>query len=238
MILWIIDKIRIALTFSKEKNIISNAHIVLKIVSAMIFFAVAITTRDIVDALILLSYPIILTYLAKKVRILFESLQAIILPVSLLFFFTWLLSPEGPLSTYSIIRAATISLRISALALTLLIIFSFTNPVSLSAFLEKCGLPLTLTQSIILTWRLIPLVLKDFLESLASLKLRKYPTWKTLIPLTVVSMEKALRTSETLYVKGFGWSKKRTYITPLGNVKNGLVMLGSAILISLTLFIL
>ncbi len=238
MILWIIDKIRIALTFSKEKNIISNAHIVFKIVSTIIFFAIAITVRDLTDALILLSYPIILTCLTRKARVLFESLQAIILPISLLFFFTWLLSPEGPLSMYAAIRAATISLRISALALTLLIIFSFTNPVSLSAFLEKCRLPLTLTQSIILTWRLIPLVLKDFLEALASLKLRKYPTWKTLIPLTVVSMEKALRTSETLYIKGFGWSKKRTYVTPLGNVKDGLIMLGLVMLISLTLFIL
>jgi len=238
VILWTIDKIKTVLTFSKEKNVVSNAHIVFKVISTIIFFAIAITASDLTDALILLSYPIILTGLTRKFRVLFESLQAIILPVSLLFLLTWLLSPEGPLSMYAVIRAATISLRISALALTLLIIFSFTNPVSLSAFLEKCRLPLALTQSIILTWRLIPLVLKDFLEALASLKLKKYPTWKTLIPLTVVSLEKAFRISETLYIKGFGWSKKRTYITHLGDVKDGIIMLGLVMLISLTLFIL
>ena len=233
MMMWIIDKVRTALTFSREENILSKAHIVFKICSIVIIFASSIMARTLISSIIVLSYPVIVTCLTKRVKVLLEALEAVIVPVALLIFFTWLLSPEGILNTASISRAMIVGLRVLSIALTLLTTFTYTNPLTLSVLLERYGTPIVLSQSIILTWRLIPLILKDFLEAFTSIKLRNYNIWESLTPLTAVSMERAFRVSETLYVKGFGWSTKRTYIVSLGKFNEGLMLLAIAVLVFL-----
>jgi len=237
MMLWIIDKVRTALTFSREENVLSRAHIVFKICSIAVIFAASIAAKTLISSIIVLIYPVVIAYFTKRAKVLLEALEAVIVPITLLILFTWLLSPEGVFNIFSILRALIIGSRVLAIALTLLIMFTYTNPLTISILLEKCKVPIVLSQSIILTWRLIPLVLKDFLESFTSIKLRNYHIWEALIPLTAVSMERAFRVSETLYVKGFGWTTRRTYIVSLGRCKEGLLLLIIAILMLLAVFV-
>lgn len=224
MITWFLEKISVATIYIHEKSLLNEAHVGFKLLISILTLLAIIFTKSFISTFILLTYPVIITLLSKKIKLLYESLLAVILPVMLLMILTWVFSPEGPLSYVSIERAIGLGFRILALALILLIMVSTTNPIAIAMFLEKYGLPIFFSQSLILTWRLIPLVLRDLVESITSLRLKGFPRWKILIPLTSVSVERAYKVSEALYIKGFGWYKRRTYIRSFGKLSYGLLI--------------
>ncbi len=239
MILWMLDKIRVALTFSQENTPLSKAHVGFKFLSLILFF-ISITLVDNVYGIILIStYLVLVTLMSKNLRILYESSLAVIIPIALLGFFAWIFSPTGIFSYETLVYVLSLVVRIYLLAVSFLIIFSTTNPSQLACFLEKHGLPLVFSQSLILTWRLIPLVLKDVIESIMSIKLRRFPSTKALIPVTAVAIERANMVSEALYVKGLGFKEKRTIISSPGILSYGLVLtIHSLILLILVLILL
>ena len=232
MFTWILEKIRIAVTYTRGEDPLSRAHVGLKVLSVVPLLIATIYCRRLFPSLTLLAYPILLTIIFRRLKLLYESLLAVITPITILTVLTWILAPEGPLCWLAIERSLALTFRVMSLALTFLIIFSTTNPTALAMFLENLGIPVTVTQSIILMWRLIPLVLRDLVDSILSLRLRGFPRWKTLVPVTAVSLERAYKLSQTLYIKGFAWSSRRTYIGGYGSTRLGLVTLLLSVIIS------
>lgn len=233
MFTWILEKIRIAVTYTRGEDLLSKAHVGLKVLSVVPLLIATIYCRSLCSSLILLAYPILLTIIFGRLKLLYESFLAVITPIAILTVLTWILAPEGPLCWLAIERSLALTFRVMSLALTVLILISTTNPTALAMFLENLGIPITVTQSIILMWRLIPLVLRDLVDSILSLRLRGFPRWKTLIPVTAVSLERAHRLSQTLYIRGFAWSNRRTYIGCYGSTRLGVIILLLSITISI-----
>lgn len=233
MFTWILEKIYTAITYTRREDSLSKAHVGLKALSIIPILIAVVYCRSLPSSILLLLYPLLLTVMSRRLKLLYDSLLAIVIPVVLLAVLTWILAPEGPLNPLAVERALALVSRITALALTVLIVVSTTNPTALAMFLEKLGLPIVISQSIMLAWRLIPLVLRDLVESMLSLRLKGYPRWKTLTPVTAVSLERAYKISQTLYIKGFAWSKKRTYIGEYGDTKLGLPIIFLSVIISI-----
>jgi len=237
MLLWLLEKIRIAFTYSKDETLLAKAHVGLKFISLALFFIAVSLVNNLNEVFILATYLALIVLMSQRPKLFYESTFAVAVPIGLLGFFTWIFSPHGLFTYETFNYVLTLVLRMYVLATSFLIVFSTTNPTQLADFLEKHGVPFTLTQSLILTWRLIPLVLKDIIESIMSIRFRRFSITKTLTPVTVVAIERANRVSETLYIKGLGFRAKRTHTTKPGSMVYGVILVLAAILLLLTVLI-
>ena len=231
MLLWLLEKIRVAFTYSKDETLLTKAHVGLKFISLVLFFIAVSLVNSLNEVFVLTTYLALLVLMSQRLKLFYESTLAVAIPIGLLGFFTWIFSPYGLFTYETFNYVLTLILRMYVLATSFLTVFSTTNPTQLVDFLEKHGVPFTLTQSLILTWRLIPLVLKDIIESIMSVRLRRFSITKALIPVTAVAIERANRVSETLYIKGLGFRTKRTHTSKPGSVFYGVILVLAATLL-------
>ena len=237
MLLWLLEKIRVAFTYSKDETLLTKAHVGLKFISLALFFIAVSLVNDLNKTFIVVVYLVLLVLMSQRLRLLYESSLAVAIPIGLLGFFTWVFSPYGLYTYETFSYVLTLMIRMFVLAISFLIVFSTTNPAQLADFLEKHNVPFTFTQSLILTWRLIPLVLKDIIESIMSVRLRKFNITKALIPVTAVAIERANRVSETLYVKGLGFKARRTHTTNPGSMVYGVILVFTAAVLLIIILI-
>ncbi|ADM27334.1 cobalt transport protein [Ignisphaera aggregans DSM 17230] len=235
------------------RKLLYRLHPLTKIFLAIISIPMAI----ILDIYGLAIYSIYITILCiiglehrRFLRMLFSP--AIFIGIISIFIFIYGLSSRG-ISINSIIallRSIAIgSLRIYILVISFGILFSTTRLQSIARIFSYIGIPYIYIYMILLSLRFIPILLSDFIEIYYIQSLRGFDSGRSFldrirsllslfIPLFIVTLSRLDEVSLSLYLRGFGYSHRRsyTYVERLGYI-DILVVISISILIGVLVWV-
>ena len=218
--------------YREEATPIRRAHAGLKLASFILVIAAGFMEHSLLGLALLFAYPVIVGLLDDW-EILAYSVKAPLIPALMVGVLTALLSPAGPLTAEAVVEGARLAARLLLMAMLLVLYMSTTHPQRLVSMLSSLRAPLWLAEAVEISWRLIPLSLRDTDEALASMRLKGLRPWSALVPVTAVALERAKGMAEAMYVRGLGLSPRKKTLRGTGSPAEALPLLAAAIALTL-----
>ncbi len=228
----IIELVWETLVFMGGSSPVHRAHVGLKLLSSAIIIASMIFFGDLSSRCLLLSYPLVLLVFSGDRGLVSRCIMVSSIPALILFVVALAVSPQSPFSSESLTRAFSLAVMVLGISVTGIVTTAFTHPGELASMLARLRLR-RLSDHAIMIARVIPLTLRDTSEALAAGSLLGKPAHRMLLPVTATALMRAEKLAETLYLKGYGVSSKRTPWREHGSIIYGMILLVLALGLSM-----
>ena len=228
MIRFILQNLYASTIYRESDSFVRRAHAGVKLAAYTIVIVLGLVESRLPILLLLYAYPVIIGLL-DDARLLAYSFKAPLIPALLVGGLTAILSPTGPLTLKAAVQGAVLAARLLLIAVLLTLYMATTHPQRLVSLLSSIHAPLWLTEAVEISWRLIPLTLRDTDEAVAAMRLKGLHSWRALTPVTAVALDRARGIAETMYVRGLGLSPRKKTLRDAGSLAEALPLLAAAI---------